>query len=250
LILKYYRKGVRIMGGNNGNNKKKYTTKEYIQGGVFLVFFVSSLIAMLYFSKRNTMMCLFIFGIYFFVFGLIAITQEQNLKKNLHLFLLLIVGLGIMICAGISMWGKNFNITMSKDFVPILILCLFILVGAYMVFGTLLINKGNKTRCTIDVRAKCIELDKHDMINSNGVYTTVYAPVFNYYYNGTSYKIKLNNYSNVDVPVVGEYKNIYVNPDNSQDVYRPSIKQNLVVLVIGIGTIISSGFGLYLILWK
>lgn len=238
------------MGENNGNNKKKYTTKEYIQGGVFLVFFVSSLIAMSYFSKRDSMMCLFIFGIYFLVFGLIAITQEQNLKKNLHLFLLLIVGLGIMICSGISMWGKNFNLTMSKDSAPILILCLFILVGAYMFFGTLLTIKGSKTRCTIAVSAKCIDLDKHDMINSNGSHTTVYAPVFNYYYNGTSYNIKLNNYSNVDVPIVGEYKDIYINPDNSEDVYRPSVKQNLIVLGIGIGTIISSGFGLYLILWK
>ena len=238
------------MGESNGNNKKKYTTKEYIEGGVFLVFFVSSLIAMLYFSKRNTMMCLFIFGIYFLVFGLIAITKEQDLKKNLHLFLFLIVGLGIMICSGISLAGKNLNLTLSKDSVPILILCLFMLIGVYMSFGTLQTIVGKKTRCTKVVSAKCIDLDKQYMINSDGPDKTLYAPIFNYYYNGTLYKVKLDKYSNVDVPMVGDYQKIYINPDNPDDVYRPSVKQNLVVLVIGVGSIISSGFGLYLILWK
>jgi hypothetical protein len=234
------------MGENNGNNKKKYTTKENIQGGVFLVFFVSSLIAMLYFSKRNTMMCLFIFGIYFFVFGLIAITQEQNLKKNLHLFLFLIVGLGIMICSGISLSGK----TLSKDIVAILILCLIMLVGVYLSFDTLKTIIGKKTRCTKVVSAKCIDLDKYYITDSDGLDKTVYAPVFNYHYNETSYNVKLDKYSNVDVPMVGDYEKIYINPDNPEDVYRPSLAQNISVLGLGIGSIISSLIGLYLVLWK
>jgi len=238
------------MGENNGNNKKQYTTKEYIQGAVFLVFFVSSLIAMLYFSKRNTMMCVFIFGIYFFVFGLIAITKEKNMKEKLHLFSFLLVGLGIMICSGISMTGKNFNLNLSKDAVPILILCLFMFIGVYMSFGTVQTIIGKKTRCTKVVSAKCIELDEQYRSNSDGPDTTVYAPIFNYYYNGTLYNVKLDKYSNVDVPMVGDYEKIYINPYNPEDVYRPSVKQNLAVLVIGVGSIISSGFGLYLILWK
>jgi len=237
---------INIYGGNfmerkRGNNRG-YSAKAYALGVAIVVFFIGCVVGMFYFSKREPMMCVFILGLFFLVFGLIGISSDikgKTLKKNLQMFIFPIVGLGCMIYASIAMWGDKFHITLSEKCAPVLILCLFILAGGGMVLGRVLTIKGKKEKYTV-VTAKCVGLDRQYSGN-----TSVYAPIYSYCYNGIEYNTKLNFYSNIDVSKVGTKEDIYINPNNPKEIYRPSIKQSMGIIILGIIIAASGIVGLY-----
>ena len=72
------------------------------------------------------------------------------------------------------------------------------------------------------------------------------SPIFNYSFKKVEYTANLNHYSNVDVPIVGMAYEIYINPNNPEDIYRPSLKQYIIRIVLGSLFLFSGSAILYL----
>lgn len=68
------------------------------------------------------------------------------------------------------------------------------------------------------VKAKCTKIKKDRIEKTDGsMGGMVYAPVYEFQYRGKIVHIESNRYSNVNVPEVGGYYDIYINPDNPQE---------------------------------
>lgn len=238
------------MSSNNKNSYKRDLIKMRALNILVLAFFIGSLVSMVYFSKKNSMFFFFIFGLYFLVLGSVALIgaiTSKKLKNNLFLFLFPLIGLGAMICSGISMWGKNFNITLSEKGVLTLFICLVILIGIGIISSVVLPFIIVKVKKWDVVDAKCVELEESNTKNSrNG--PIFYTPIFSYYYRGFKYTSKLNIKSFIGLPKVGVDYNIYVNPCDPKDIHRSYVMQYMPTIMFG-SMILLSGIGyLYLVI--
>lgn len=162
-------------------------------------------------------------------------------SKNLAIFIFPLVGIGAVIYSSISMWG---NITISEKAAPFILLLVFIIAGAVILLKIILSSK-NKTENWIMISAKCIGLDQRYSTDSNGQSKIVYAPKYSYNYFGTEYNSQSELYSNIDIPEIGTYQDVYINPINPSEIYRTSIKNNIFLIILGIIFVLSGTVGLY-----
>jgi len=232
---------------------KENKTLSNIYGAIVLIFIISALIGIPLVAKKNPLMALFMFGIYFLFFGMIIIVpmiKEKSLKKNIPILIFPIIGFGICVVSGIYMWGSKYNIVLSEKTVPALILILFVIMGVGFTFIPMISNKNKKEKWSL-INAKCTKLNSRFLNDNDSGYSTqteVYAPTFEYSYNGNQYSTMSNTYSNVKLPKIDEYYDIYVNPDNPNEIYQPSIANSIVLFIIG-SSLLFSGIGcLYLLL--
>lgn len=207
---------------NNQDNSAKY----YIFTVLFLTFLISSIVGMFYFAKRNPNICACILGLYFIVFGGIfawAGIKDKSPGSLLAPSIIIIVGLTVIIINLIYIFGnEQITIFLTERIVPILTLSIFIVVGAGMIVVPFFLKRNKKARCTILVKAKCVGLNKKLSHSKNSGSRYLYAPILSYSYYGKEYNIALNIYSNIDIPQVDSYRDIYINPNNSEETYKPS----------------------------
>lgn len=220
--------------------KSKHSLKDIIFSILFLLLFFSSIIGMVYFSKTKPLMVLFLFGMQMTIFSLIFLSKGINMA-NLWILLLLIVGITLILYSGINLWGYKYNLKFPDEWIITLVLYLFALIGGGVIFSTIYTDKIKKARCCIDVIAICVDLDKDSSDNR-----IVYSPIFNYAFKKVEYTVNLNHYSNVDVPIIGMSYEIYINPSNPEDIYRPSLKQYIIRIVLGTLFLFSGSAILYL----
>ena len=220
--------------------KSKHSLKDIIFSILFLLLFFSSIIGMFYFSKTKPLMVLFLFGMQMTIFGLIFLSKGINMA-NLWILLFPIVGITLILYSGINLWGYKYNLKFPDEWMITLGLCLFALIGGGVIFFTIYTDKIKKARCCIDVIAICVDLDKDSLDNS-----IIYSPIFNYAFKKVEYTVNLNYYSNVDVPIIGMSYEIYINPSNPEDIYRPSLKQYIIRIVLGILFLFFGSATLYL----
>lgn len=208
--------------------KSKHSLKDIIFSILFLLLFFSSIIGMVYFSKTKPLMVLFLFGMQMTIFSLIFLSKGINMA-NLWILLLLIVGITLILYSGINLWGYKYNLKFPDEWIITLVLYLFALIGGGVIFSTIYTDKIKKARCCIDVIAICVDLDKDSSDN-----IIIYSPIFNYAFKKVEYTVNLNHYSNVDVPIIGMSYELFINPSNPEDIYRPSLKQYIIRIVLGI----------------
>ena len=80
--------------------------------------------------------------------------------------------------------------------------------------------------CSVPVQAVCV--DYHSIFSSSG---TVYAPVWEYEYQGRIIRSNAAVYSNTRGKLLGKTRTLYINPDNPEK-FRQSMKDNAVMLFI------------------
>lgn len=235
------------MKWNHGKCSKGYSAAGSIIGIAFVIYIFISIAAMIYYSKRVPMMCLFIFGTYFMAFGILSLTADMDskgIKKNLLTVVTFAVGLGVMILSGITMWGARYNIVLPKKTAPVLGLSIFIIAGAGMIIYPLVTFYKRKGNWDI-VNAQCVGLNRRYSRSSHGSPVKIYCPVFSYSYNGKEYTAHEGSYSNIDIPKEGTYHDIYINPDDPEQIYRFSIKGIIINLIVGFVFIIPAAIGIY-----
>ena len=218
------------------DKKRNSSLLDTIIGIVFVVLFLGAIAAILYFKDKNQPLCIFIFGAVFFMFGTFAIIYTGVSKNNLFVLLFPLIGAGIMFFSGAYMWGGEDIKANIMSLIPIAALAVFILVGLGMTVFTFLNNRIKKIHCTEIVTAVCIKLNrKYSFDSSDDIGgRPTYAPVFKYYFNGAEYTVTQSYYTNIDVPKLGSEVQLYINPDNPEEFYRPSFWVNFTIYGMGI----------------
>lgn len=205
---------------------------------VFLIWFVGSIVGMIYCSHNDMpYLVITLFGQYFLVFGLFATIGGIRDKHFQPMTLLLVlIGIGAMACGLILQFGTASMENIVENLVPYLLLSIFVIAGVGMLMGGILYYQKKQTTCTYAVNAKVIDLKKH---RSDG--TTTYSPVYEYYYGGEYVKYESNTYTNVHVPQIGDYKELRINPSNPREVMEGSAAKALLIFFVIMGSMFVLG---------
>lgn len=189
--------------------EQKNSAKSIIISILFVVGFFSAMIAMVYFSRRNPPVCVFIFGMVFFVVGTLVIGSTGLKLDTAWILLFPAVGLACMVVSATYIWEfpamKDMHIDKEKIIVT-LVLLLFFVVGAGISFGNKLLSKKRKGIYTYPIEAKCIEV----RISYNNGHR-YYEPVLQYYYNGEEYVFDTGTNQCINKDEMGEFQNLLQN---------------------------------------
>lgn len=110
--------------------------------------------------------------------------------------------------------------------------CMF-LMGAFVMVLPILKRSIMLKRCTERITAVCTYLDKKLNRSSKGGRYYTYAPKWEYTYNGKVYQHQERNHSNIGVPKIGEEYEIFINPDDPDEIYRKDLKGSIFQFFIG-----------------
>lgn len=192
-------------------NKK---TKDTIITILFLTWFFGSIIGLIYFFGIGQYhIGLTLFAQFFIIFGFIFLFSA---KSKIGLVPLL-VGLSILTCVGIDVFGtEKIKMIFTEDVLAFSFgSLLFIIAGICILVIPRSLKKRNLKRCTHSVIAKCISFSK---ISSKS--RTLYAPIWKYYFNGEFHTSCDEIYSNLELPNVGDTIELFINPKDPKDIYR------------------------------
>ncbi len=223
------------------SGKPKSTTN--IGGLLFLAIFIGSIIAVIAFSKTEPLYSVTAFGVCFTSAGVMMLVQNKK-KQLFGSVLFLLIGLGMVIVPLIFKYQQTHPAAaplIGEEIVPILMLGLFVLIGGGMAIGSICSFFSKKGRCSEPVQVTCIALNKRRSSKGN----TLYAPVWEYYYNGQVYRKADSTASNVGYPRIGDTRNYMVNPNDPEDLFNPSPAGTIGMVLFGA---IFGGFPLMMML--
>ncbi len=230
------------------NNHSKYTSGQIAVSIIFIIWFLASILAMVFFAQNDMgYLAIGVFGQYFLVFGIIAVVSGiKNHNFNPIFLMFPIVGLGAVIVSVIAQFGSEAVLDILEDSIPYLLLSVFFIGGLIMVFMALSRYFGNKTRCRDHVVATCVEL--LEQYNEYG--QLLVCPVYEANYG--MHKLRLCNYiySNMSDINVGDTKDLYVNPNNPEEFCgdKADIKAALILGGLGIFAMAFPAIGLWLMI--
>ncbi|NLK99681.1 MAG: hypothetical protein GX271_03365 [Clostridiales bacterium] len=229
----------------------KYSAGQVVFTVIFILWFIASILGLIYFSENdNTGMVVLLFGNYLFIFGLIGIYFGGIKLKNIWILLFPTIGLVLMVSSAIFMWGSDKAILQLGELIPVLLLCLFIVVGTGLVLGTIVSDNNLKKRCTYQIIAKCVKLNSRLFRSTSRDYGSkvkrLYAPVFSYYFRNKNYEVEYDFYKRTGYPNVDDRVYIFINPDYPTEIYWPSKSTKLLLIAMGSIFIIAGAIAMYL----
>lgn len=120
------------------SKKRGYSVGEIIITVIFILWFIGTLVGLLYFSdKDNVAMVVLLFGNYLFVFGLSAIFLVGMKLKKIWILLFPIIGLTMMVMGSIFMRSSDKAKLKIENLTPVLLISVFIVVGIGLVLITI-----------------------------------------------------------------------------------------------------------------
>ena len=205
------------------------------KGCAFLAFFFIMVAAMIITSfMGNITACIICFGILCIVVGIMGFFSEKPSLSRAPVLLVSVAG-ALAIIIPLAKKYIDANVDMSElqfNPAPAIVIGIFMIIGlCFLLIPT--INYVYKKTHYTPVMAVCKELDMHYSRSKNGGRTKVYAPTWEYYFEGEFITVKSNSYSNIDVPEVGAEYELYINPENPRKFYRPSIKLLIFFIIFG-----------------
>lgn len=246
---------------NNANNSSKTSISSCILSIIFIIWFVASIGGMLYISKQdNKWPLLALFGQYFLVFGLVFLVNNIKNKKILGPEIIVTIVGAICVYAGIVLPKATPEERESFiRLIPFAFLGLFTLVGLTIIFNA--IPKKKKpatTNCTTQVIASCIDIESYESYDGINMSTPTYCPIYEFYYNGITYRVKGRSYSNYCNVQIGDRTGLLINPANPYEYTIPDAittsdpMSNLIAIGIGVVFILVSAIGIaiYYHVWK
>ncbi len=222
-----------------GQKENGTSVGKVILGGIFLLWFIASMIGMYVCSQVDggAGLMLVILGQFFLVFGIIGIAG--NIKKKPFPIIIILFPLAgsALIVWGLSLYmGSEHLLEMLGNAVPYLAVWLFPVIGVILVADTVVRQNYLKRVCTYKIQAKCISVEREwskGTRNSRGDW--VYMPVYSIMHSGREMNVSNGVYTNLNNLKVGEYYYIKINPLNPQEfIDENSRKGNKLSLVLGI----------------
>lgn len=235
------------MRNNNINQNNRYLkgnktdTKKFGAkwGIVFVIWFFVSLIAILVFAGTSTEWAIIIFGQIFFVFGMVAIISGGFDLSKVWLLLFPLLGLAFMGGGLISLYGTEEMKTQLYDILPFFVLGLFWIIGLGLIVSPIYSRKVKEKRCTLPVRGIIAGVNRRWSRGSRGHRGRyVYAPIYEYIYNGVLYRKESNVYTNYESFDIGSEVTVFLNPSDPDDYYVK--RSQTVTVIIGIMFLIMS----------
>ncbi len=226
---------------NNGRSK----TSDAIISVVFILWFVASIVGMIFVAKTGrTALLLALFGQFFLVFGVIGLVSsisEGGFKlKQIPILIFPLVGAGAITAGFIIQYGSEDFKAKCYDALPYIAILLFAIIGVGLIIAGLYNAFYLKLVCKEHVDAECVEV----LVTKNSHGGEVWCPVYSYSYNGQNYKSSNDIYSNGIYPSVGQYYELYINPKNPMQFYEPhnSIRTGFFMAILGIFIVMFMGF--------
>lgn len=213
----------------------------------FLAMFIGCIIGAVAFSKSEPRISVICAGTIFFVTGLTGIFSQKLTRNTLPILLFPIVGAGMIIIPALLMYSEKndgFNFHIGERFAANSILTFLMLIGICILVIPPVVHKKRLALCTETVEALCINMKSHLSGSGKGGRTRVYAPDWEYYFDGNTYVYQETSYSNMDVPTVGETYQLLLNPDKPDELYRPSAANRRFLFFMGLAFAGMSLFGL------
>lgn len=213
-------------------NNKKYSPMDIIISVIFVIWFIASIVLMIFFGKTGKGgLVPAVLGQYFLVFGVAGIISGiKNKKVNPIIFVFPVVGLICIIATIIKYFGSEAVMSFVEKNMPYILMSLFLIVGIVLVIVAVSKYFGRKKRCSYMVTAKCVEL--RETANDGHMLA---CPVYEIYYDGRIIKLCDDVYSNnLDVRV-GDEKEIFINPDKPTEYFAPEEMAASSIIIGGIG---------------
>lgn len=216
------------------NNHSNYTPSQIAISIIFIIWFLGSILAMVFFAKNDMgYLAIGAFGQIFLVIGIFATVSGIKGKNFNPIFLLFpIVGLGAVIVSVISQFGGEAVLEVLEESVPYLLLSVFFIAGLIMTIMAMRTYFGNKARCTDYVVGTCVELlEDYDEYGQ-----LLVCPVYEASYGMDKLRLCNNIYSNMTDVNVGDMKDLYVNPHNPQEFCsdKGDVKVSLILGCLGL----------------
>ncbi|MBQ7766445.1 MAG: hypothetical protein IJ397_06365 [Lachnospiraceae bacterium] len=215
------------------NHNHKYTFGDILISIIFIIWFIGSIVAMVFFARSGMpALAIGVFGQYFLVFGIAAIVSGiKNKNFNPIVLIFPIVGIVAIVGSCIYQFGSEVMMDMVEKSIPYLILGVFFIVGMILVIVAFRIAVGQKNRCTEPVVATCVEvLEKYSVEGGQ-----LLCPVYEINYGMNKIQICNNVYMSDRDVCVGDCKDLYINPDNPQEFYEGKIHLKTAFVVGGLG---------------
>ena len=217
-LLTYIKNNVEMNDGNFDNKKNVLKDSESTTGILLLIWFVSSIITLMYFSSiERTIELMLVFGHYFLVFGIMAFLSSKNVENMNLLFVL-----GIVFLFSVLLFPGEIHINIDPDRFVFLILGLI-----FFVTGLVFFSKVIKAKI---LKGKFVKIDAYvsDYIGDDDMK----ACVFEYNFNEQIYKVTDNVYTSGRLPRIGTIKKIRVNPDKPDEIVFQTMSGYSLILAI------------------
>ncbi len=194
-------------------NKKKMSN---LLGVLFLIWFLGSIIGMIYFSaKEQSHYVVMIFGQYFLVFGMIAFFNCKG-KERLSSMPFIVSGLACIIIPFLMLHPELFDVSINWDaIIPLLAILVFVIAGLALIILPILHKRKSERICTKIVNATII-----DYLHEKNDRTDVYCPVYTFKFNNKEYKVSSNFYTNFDLKPVGSIVELKINPNDPEEIWE------------------------------
>lgn len=221
--------------------KKK---REKLFGYIFLAWFICSFIGFFIIDDDNYM--IMNLGQYFLVFGLMVIFKAKKYEKLIAVPLAMI-GLSCIIIPYFMMHPELVPSGVDlDDVIVLLILCGFLITGLCAAAVPILKRKHLKEICTYEVQATVIDY----AVSTSRKGTTIYAPIYGFWFNGKDWRVCSNTYSNIGIPERGKTYTLKINPENPAEFFNEKNRAYLIEVFVGILVFIFISSIMYLLLTK
>ncbi len=225
--------------------KSENKIKNIIISVLFIIWFIASILVLKHVAQNGQVKLVpIVFGQYFLVFGIIGLYSALAKGKfnfyKLPLLLFPIIGITSIVSGIIMQFGSKELITAFLHNLPYGILVGFSVIGLWLLMfwfkKTILLKRS----CTYIINAKCIDVINQYSTNKSGVRKKVYCPVYEFYYNGNTYKVCNNVYTNFTIPIINNTYEIYINQNEPTQFYEPQRSKitGIALFILGISFVI------------
>lgn len=229
-------KEIDIYNQNKNNNTSQQANKKSCTGAaIMILWFIVSIIAMVCLSDVSTEWTIIIFGQMFLVFGIIGLFSGGFEMSKVWILLFPLVGLGCIVGGLIGLYGEEEFKEKMYDMLPIFISVLLFVIGILFIIIPIYMKKVREKYCTLPVKGVIADVYRKrssDRNHHNIHY--VYAPVYEYFYNGTLYRKESNVYTNYEKFDIGSEVTVFLNPSNPDDYYVKRSGETAINLIFGI----------------
>ena len=128
----------------------------------------------------------------------------------------------------------------------ILLLLPFLITGGFLIASVILLGvvparmRKNTAICTVAVNARIVSYVKSNFSGTDVKYHTyMYAPVYEFTYNGEVHSVTPNLYSS-RIPTVGEVRTLMIDPQNYDHFYDPVTRKRtkMVTTIVGVAMLL------------
>jgi hypothetical protein len=230
-----------------GLEESKATKADSIKGAIVVILFIGAIIAMAVFAQTEPILCMGTFGAVILIFGLINLFQSGGSLEDIFNLVFPLIGAVLVVISVVNVYHKShpdsFYFTQER---MIEVACIgFGIVGLGMLVIPPVVHSRKMRECTQVITAMCIYRNYHYSKSSHkrggrtvgrrgsGI-SRLYKPWWQYEVNGTIYVSSEGVFTNVDVPDIGDLREIRFSPEKPSKIYRPLMGTRVGSVFLGV----------------